>query len=67
MRSCFPCWSILPEVVERSHWSGGSDSFLDKYEFKNLYDDYYQQVSNPQQAVGMRNKNIKTIIKNFDK
>src|SRR3990167_2060447 len=57
----------LSSWLKRSVKGGGSDSFLDKYEFKNLYDDYYQQVSNPQQAVGMRNKNIKTIIKNFDK
>ncbi len=57
----------LSSWLKRSINGGGSDDFLDKYEFKKLYEDYYQKVSNPQQAVIMRNQNIKTIIKNFDR
>lgn len=57
----------LSAWLKRSIKGGGSDSFLDKYEFKKLYEDYYQKVFNPQQAISMRNQNIKTIINNFDK
>ena len=56
----------LSAWLKRSISGGRSDGFLDKYEFQNLYEDYYQSVSNPQQVFEMRNKNLKTIINNFD-
>ena len=58
----------LAAWLKRSAKGGETDdSFLDKYEFKNLYNDYYQKVSSPQKVMSTRNQNIKTIINNFDK
>lgn len=57
----------LSAWLKRSIKGGESDSFLNQYEFKKLHKDYARKIFNPQQAISMRDQNIKTIMSNFDK
>lgn len=57
----------LSSWLKRSINGGGSDEFLYKYEFSDLYESYYKKASNPQQVISVRNQSIRTILSHFDK